>query len=119
MSFDVIDILCVPVIVIDSIELDLEDTIDYEKIVIIVETPPAAEIRYLLIEHKDICYQQYMLFGALILVPTLLTYSKNFYNVIDNLWSSDMPFTRHVVVSYTCPIRIHIRHAYDTYLTRF
>ena len=45
--FDAIVSLCVPVIVSDSIELPFEDTIDYRKIAVFVETAPAIKPGYL------------------------------------------------------------------------
>lgn len=45
--FDAIVSLCVPVIVSDSIELPFEDTIDYRKIAVFVETAAAIQPGYL------------------------------------------------------------------------
>ncbi|CAL5213080.1 unnamed protein product [Lathyrus oleraceus] len=45
--FDAIVSLCVPVIISDSIELPFEDTIDYRKIAVFVETAPAIQPGYL------------------------------------------------------------------------
>lgn len=45
--FDAIVSLCIPVIVSDSIELPFEDTIDYRKIAVFVETAPAIKPGYL------------------------------------------------------------------------
>lgn len=45
--FDAIVSLCVPVIVSDNIELPFEDTIDYRKIAIFVETSTAIKPGYL------------------------------------------------------------------------
>jgi hypothetical protein len=45
--FDAIVSLCIPVIVSDSIELPFEDTIDYRKIAVFVETATAIKPGYL------------------------------------------------------------------------
>lgn len=52
--FDAIVSLCVPVIVSDSIELPFEDTIDYRKIAVFVETASATKPGYLVSILRDI-----------------------------------------------------------------